>query len=65
MTHDFSGLTSLAGYRFHRPVRLTDADVDSQRHLNNAAVARILNDLSRFHTLADRTPCQVQLVGAG
>jgi acyl-CoA thioesterase FadM len=45
MIHDFTGLTSLAGYRFHRPVRLTDADVDSQQHLNNAAVARILNDL--------------------
>jgi acyl-CoA thioesterase FadM len=43
--HDFSGLATLAGYRFHRPVRLTEADVDMQQHLNNAAVARILNDL--------------------
>jgi hypothetical protein len=32
MKHDFRGLESLHGYRFHRPVRLTEADVDMQQH---------------------------------
>ena len=38
-------LTQLDGYRFVRPVELTAAEIDGQGHLNNAAVARILNDL--------------------
>lgn len=38
-------LTGTAGYRFVRPVRLTPEHIDHQGHLNNAAVARILNDL--------------------
>lgn len=38
-------LRATEGYRFVRPVVLTDADIDRQAHLNNAAVARILNDL--------------------
>jgi acyl-CoA thioesterase FadM len=50
--HDFTGLRSLVGFRFQRPVRLTDADVDSQQHLNNAAVARILNDLRVAYVLS-------------
>ncbi len=50
--HDFRGLGSLAGYRFHRPVRLTEADVDMQAHLNNAAIARILNDLRVAYVFA-------------
>jgi acyl-CoA thioesterase FadM len=41
------GVTSpeVAGYRFVVPVVTTAADVDSQGHLNNAAIARIFNDL--------------------
>jgi acyl-CoA thioesterase FadM len=50
--HDFTGLATLAGFRFHRPVRLTAADVDMQQHLNNAAVARILNDLRVAYVFA-------------
>ena len=38
-------LTATEGYRFVIPVVLTDADIDSQDHVNNAAVARIFNDL--------------------
>lgn len=38
-------LTSTVGYRFVEPVRLTAEHIDQQGHLNNAAVARILNDL--------------------
>ncbi len=33
------------GYRFVVPVPTTAADFDSQGHLNNAAVARLLNDM--------------------
>jgi acyl-CoA thioesterase FadM len=36
---------TVPGYRFVVPVAPTDADVDSQGHLNNAAIARIFNDL--------------------
>ena len=38
-------LRATEGYRFVRPIVLTDADIDHQGHLNNAAVARHLNDL--------------------
>ncbi len=38
-------LTNTEGYRFVEPVRLTPEHIDHQGHLNNAAVARILNDL--------------------
>lgn len=36
---------SIAGYRFVVPIELRDEHIDGQGHLNNAAVARILNDL--------------------
>jgi len=36
---------STAGYRFVVPVALRAEHIDTQGHLNNAAVARILNDL--------------------
>ena len=38
-------LSATAGYRFVEPVTLTAEHIDHQGHLNNAAVARILNDL--------------------
>ncbi len=38
-------LTGTEGYHFVRPVPLTPEHIDHQGHLNNAAVARILNDL--------------------
>jgi len=38
-------LTATEGYRFIEPVQLTAEHIDRQGHLNNAAVARILNDL--------------------
>jgi acyl-CoA thioesterase FadM len=38
-------LTSVAGYRYVVPVTLRPEHIDTQGHLNNAAVARILNDL--------------------
>lgn len=38
-------LTETEGYRFIRPVVLTEDEIDRQGHLNNAAVARIFNDL--------------------
>lgn len=38
-------LTNTEGYRFVEPVQLTTEHIDHQGHLNNAAVARILNDL--------------------
>ena len=38
-------LASAAGFRFVVPVTLTAEHIDTQGHLNNAAVARILNDL--------------------
>jgi acyl-CoA thioesterase FadM len=38
-------LSATDGYRFVVPVTLTAEHIDHQGHLNNAAVARILNDL--------------------
>lgn len=38
-------LTSTEGYRYVVPVTLRAEHIDGQGHLNNAAVARILNDL--------------------
>ncbi|MEP6625431.1 MAG: acyl-CoA thioesterase [Acidimicrobiia bacterium] len=38
-------LTGTEGYSFVEPVVLTPEHIDHQGHLNNAAVARILNDL--------------------
>ena len=38
-------LTATDGYRYVQPVTLTAEHIDGQGHLNNAAVARILNDL--------------------
>ncbi len=38
-------LTGTEGYYFVEPVVLTPEHIDHQGHLNNAAVARILNDL--------------------
>ena len=38
-------LASAEGYRFVVPVTLAPEHIDGQGHLNNAAVARILNDL--------------------
>lgn len=45
-------LSTAEGYRFVRSVVLTDADIDRQGHLNNAAVARHFNDL-RVAYIAD------------
>lgn len=38
-------LAATAGYRYVVPVVLTPEHIDGQGHLNNAAVARILNEL--------------------
>jgi len=42
-------LTSTAGYRYVVPVELHADHIDGQGHLNNAAVARIFNDLRVAH----------------
>lgn len=45
-------LGSTAGYRFVRPVVLLPEHIDGQGHLNNAAVARLLNDLRVAYVMA-------------
>lgn len=42
---DAPALASVAGYRYVVPVALRPEHIDGQGHLNNAAVARLLNDL--------------------
>jgi acyl-CoA thioesterase FadM len=49
-------LGSTAGYRFVRPVVLLPEHIDGQGHLNNAAVARILNDLRVAYVVSGPGP---------
>jgi|1186.fasta_scaffold1022996_1 acyl-CoA thioesterase FadM len=49
-------LTSTEGYRFVVPVALAPEHIDGQGHLNNAAVARILNDLRVAYVFAGPGP---------
>ena len=49
-------LTSTDGYRYVVPVTLTAEHIDGQGHLNNAAVARILNDLRVAYVFAGPGP---------
>ena len=49
-------LTSTEGYRYVVPVTLVPEQIDGQGHLNNAAVARILNDLRVAYVFAGPGP---------
>jgi len=49
-------LASTEGYRYVMPVTLTAEHIDGQGHLNNAAVARILNDLRVAYIFAGPGP---------
>jgi acyl-CoA thioesterase FadM len=49
-------LASTHGYHYVVPVTLTAEHIDAQGHLNNAAVARILNDLRVAYILAGPGP---------
>jgi acyl-CoA thioesterase FadM len=49
-------LTSTEGYRYVVPVSLAPEHIDGQGHLNNAAVARILNDLRVAYVFAGPGP---------
>jgi acyl-CoA thioesterase FadM len=51
-----AALASTEGYRYVVPVTLTDEHIDGQGHLNNAAVARILNDLRVAYIFAGPGP---------
>jgi acyl-CoA thioesterase FadM len=50
------GVSATDGYRFVVPVVLTAEHIDGQGHLNNAAVARILNDLRVAYVMAGPGP---------
>jgi acyl-CoA thioesterase FadM len=49
-------LASTEGYRYVVPVTLAPEHIDGQGHLNNAAVARILNDLRVAYVFAGPGP---------
>jgi acyl-CoA thioesterase FadM len=52
------------GYRYVVPVELRAEHIDRQGHLNNAAVARILNDLRVAYVLAGPGPRWSEYLGA-
>jgi acyl-CoA thioesterase FadM len=51
-----ASLASTDGYRYVVPVTLAPEHIDAQGHLNNAAVARILNDLRVSYVFAGPGP---------
>ncbi len=58
-------LEATSGYRFVRPVTLLPEHIDGQGHLNNAAVARILNDLRVAYIFAGPGPRWGEFLRAG
>jgi len=58
-------LSATAGYRYVVPVALLPEHIDGQGHLNNAAVARLLNDLRIAYIGAGPGPRWGEYLGAG
>ncbi len=58
-------LHATAGYRYVVPVTLLPEHIDGQGHLNNAAVARLLNDLRIAYIGAGPGPRWGEYHGAG
>lgn len=57
-------LAGVAGYRYVVPITLTSEHIDGQGHLNNAAVARILNDLRVAYVRAGPGPRWGEFLGS-
>ena len=58
-------LAATDGYRFVQPLALEPGHIDGQGHLNNAAVARMLNDLRIAYIHAGPGARWVEYLGQG